>query len=374
MWLICFLFEIMFYYILPLILVVQFIRFCLADADLTVLYKEKFGRPISSLNGKVVWITGASSGIGEYAAYNLAQNCKDIRLILSARREDELKRVKQACIGYGLKESAVKIVILDLADIQKHNDVVAEAVQCFGVVSIPIAHLLRSNVITDEVSNVDILINNAGRSQRSLAMQADISVDQYLCQLNVIGTISLTKSILHNHMYARGKGLLVVISSLAGKFGVPGSSGYSASKFALHGFFEALNSELFATNPGIKTSIICPGAVVSNVGKNALSDNADKQVGESGMDNSKKMPTDRFAHLMSVAIANEIDEVWISNHLPLLMTYLMQYTPSVGKWLMNLTTGPRLKAMASGKLDYGNFFSMLWAGLFDRFRNKTTKK
>ncbi|EDV21815.1 uncharacterized protein TRIADDRAFT_30118 [Trichoplax adhaerens] len=303
----------MFYYILPLILVVQFIRFCLADADLTVLYKEKFGRPISSLNGKVVWITGASSGIGEYAAYNLAQNCKDIRLILSARREDELKRVKQACIGYGLKESAVKIVILDLADIQKHNDVVAEAVQCFGV--------------------VDILINNAGRSQRSLAMQADISVDQYLCQLNVIGTISLTKSILHNHMYARGKGLLVVISSLAGKFGVPGSSGYSASKFALHGFFEALNFELFATNPGIKTSIICPGAVVSNVGKNALSDNADKVTNILiGMDNSKKMPTDRFAHLMSVAIANEIDEVWISNHLPLLMTYLMQYTPSVGKW------------------------------------------
>lgn len=86
-------------YVLPAILLVVFVRFCFADADLTLLYNEKFGKPISSLNGKVIWITGASSGIGEYLAYDLAQQCKDIRLILSARRQDELQRVQQACIG-----------------------------------------------------------------------------------------------------------------------------------------------------------------------------------------------------------------------------------------------------------------------------------
>ena len=99
MWLVCMLFDVTVSYILPVVLLVQFVRFCLADGDLTLLYKERFGQPISSLNGKVVWITGASSGIGEYFAYDLARNCKNIRLILSARRQNELQRVKQVCVG-----------------------------------------------------------------------------------------------------------------------------------------------------------------------------------------------------------------------------------------------------------------------------------
>ena len=162
------------------------------------------------MKGKVVWITGASSGIGEALAYTFAR--KGAKLVLSARREAELMRVKNNC---KMNQEDVFILPLDIEKPETFATLFQRVIARFGT--------------------LDILVNNAGISQRSLVKDTPLAVDKRLMDVNYIGTVALTKTVLPT-LLAKQNGQIVVVTSAVGKFGSPWRSGYSASKHALHGF------------------------------------------------------------------------------------------------------------------------------------------
>jgi short-subunit dehydrogenase len=254
-----------------------------------------------SFAGKTVWITGASSGIGEALAYELS--ARGAKLILSARRADELERVAKACAD-------AEVLPLDMGD---RDDVRTKTA---GV-----------------ADRVDIVVMAAGISQRSLARETSPAVDRRLMEVNYLGVVEQTKAILPS-MLARGHGQLVAISSLAGKLGTPLRSGYSASKHALHGFFESLRAELRADERGrgIDVTIICPGFIRTQVSMNAL--RGDGQPNRQ-MDHAvtRGMPAEECARKIANAIARKKEEafvggietwaVWIHNLFPRIFSRLI---------------------------------------------------
>ncbi|XP_008305852.1 dehydrogenase/reductase SDR family member 7 [Cynoglossus semilaevis] len=298
------------WYFSLLYLVIHILCFIFADGDFELLLASFKGRrPETILKGQVVWVTGASSGIGEELAYQLAK-CGS-RLILSARREDELTRVKRLCVeSSNLKDEDIFVLPLDLLQRETHAEKTKAAIQHFG--------------------RVDILINNSGRSQRSLFMDTSIDVYQGLMELNVLGTISITKQVLP-HMTERGSGGIVTVSSIAGLIGVPLSTGYAASKHALQGFFKSLQFEL-SEYPNIFISTVCPGPVMSQIVQNAFTVDLNKPVSSPG-DQKHKMPTSRCVRLMLVGIANNVKEMWIAQQPFPLMFYLRQYTPTFAMFI-----------------------------------------
>lgn len=196
---------------------------------------------------KIIWITGASSGIGEALVY--AYDALGAKLIISSRNEEQLLKVKTKCIN----PSNVYVLPLDLEDI---NSLASKANKAYGV-----------------YGRIDILINSGGISQRSLAMDTNSATEQRLMNVNFWGTVSLSKAVLPQ-MLAKNSGQIVCISSLVGKFGTPLRSAYSASKHALHGYFDSLRAEL---PESISISLVCPGFIKTNVTYNALTANGDAQ-------------------------------------------------------------------------------------------------
>ncbi len=197
---------------------------------------------MATLQNKVIWLTGASSGIGEALAYALAR--EDVKLILSARREDELLRVVK---NTKLTEADYLVLPLDLNAAETFEAKKAEVLKKFG--------------------HIDILINNGGVSQRSLAKDTSVEVDRKIMDVNYFGTVALTKALIPDFIKQKS-GLFVVVTSAVGKFGSPWRSGYSASKHALHGFFDSLRAELY--EDGIRVLLVCPGFIQTNVSVNAL--------------------------------------------------------------------------------------------------------
>ncbi len=189
---------------------------------------------MTKLSNKVVWLTGASSGIGEALAYALAK--EGTRLILSARRKEELERVKGNCEPAA--QANIRILPLDLTQPSTLQLSTQAAIQLFG--------------------HVDLLINNGGISQRSLIKDTTLEVDRQLMEVNYFGAVALTKFLLPHFIQRKG-GHFVSVSSLTGKFGTPYRSGYAASKHALHGFFDAVRAEHFADH--IKVTMTCPGFI-----------------------------------------------------------------------------------------------------------------
>ena len=197
---------------------------------------------------KVVWITGASSGIGEALALELSNyNCK---LILSSRRKAVLEAVKSKC----KTPENIAILPLDLADTDSMPAIVEDAISTF--------------------EKVDILINNGGISQRSPIIETTIDVDRKLMEIDYLGTVALSKALLP-HFVANKSGQYVVVSSLMGKFSSMYRSAYCGAKHALHGFFDALRLE--HDKDHVKVTMICPGFVNTNVARNALTADGSKQ-------------------------------------------------------------------------------------------------
>lgn len=195
--------------------------------------------------GKIVWITGASSGIGEAVAYEMAK--EGACLILSARREVELERVKTVCIQLGASEGDVLVLPLDVTDEVIMPDVVATA------------HSFRGRI--------DMLYNNAGISQRSLCVDTDMATYRRLFEVDVFGQIALTKQILPI-MLAQGEGHIAVTASVAGKIGVQQRTGYCAAKHAMMGFFDALRAEV--SKDGVFVTTITPGYIKTAISENAI--------------------------------------------------------------------------------------------------------
>ncbi|CAL8286834.1 unnamed protein product [Lota lota] len=306
------------WYFVPLYAGVQTLRFIFADADFTLLWARMFGRkPETELNGLVVWITGASSGIGEELAYQLAK-CGS-RLILSARRVDELNRVKRRCMECPhLQEEDVLVLQLDLLERKSFKSKTNAAIQHFG--------------------NIDVLINNGGRSQRSLCLETSDDVYHALMELNFLGTVSLTKQVLP-HMMQRGTGSVVTVSSVAGVIGAPLRGGYSASKHALQGFFNCLRSEL-TDYPNILISNVCPGPVQSKIVDNCFTEEVDKVIMKLA-DQQHKMSTSRCVRWILVGMANQAKEMWIADQPVLLFCYLWQYAPTWA-WFFTAWLGRRI--------------------------------
>ena len=230
---------------------------------------------------KVVWITGASSGIGEALTYEL--NSKGYKLIISSRNLKDLQQVKNRCPNSNL----ISILPLDLKDLDNMAKKVTEAMLHYGP--------------------IDILINNAGISQRSLIMETDLQVYQKLMDVNYMGTIALTKAILP-YFVSRKKGHFVTVTSLMGKFGSPYRSGYCGAKHALHGFFDVLRMEHDKDN--IKVSLVCPGFVDTNVAVNALTADGTPQV-DNDLATKNGLSPHVFAKKMVKAMEKEKFEVYI---------------------------------------------------------------
>ncbi|CAG5131726.1 unnamed protein product [Candidula unifasciata] len=290
--------------------VVWLIALARSDGDLKLMFYAKFGKQPDNLAGKVVWITGASSGIGEYIAYCLAE--AGARLVLSARRTEELEKVKQKCLqqggGGGLCGSTT-----DCVDFESHKPAVQKVLEFCKI-----------------LLSIDILINNAGRGQRSPWMEVELDVDRQLFEVNVLGPVSLTQQVLP-HMLQRKQGQIVVVSSLAGKISSPYLRSYTASKHAVNGYFESLRTEMGEHN--IDVTILCPGPVASNISYVAVTGKLG-EVSSSPITPGKLMPTDRCAYLSAVAIANKLYEAWISENPSLVFMYLFQYFPDFARCFM----------------------------------------
>jgi dehydrogenase/reductase SDR family member 7B len=190
---------------------------------------------------EIVWITGASSGIGEALAVEWSR--AGARVVLSARDANELERVRQRCAN---PETHI-VKPLDVSDTEAVNRVAAEVLK--------------------ELGHVDILVMSAGVSQRSLVAETELATDRRIMDINYFGTIAAAKAVLPS-MLARKSGHLVPISSVIGYVGVPLRSAYAASKHALHGFFNTLRAE--NAKHGIKVTIVCPGYIRTKVSENAL--------------------------------------------------------------------------------------------------------
>jgi short-subunit dehydrogenase len=195
------------------------------------------------IDGSVIWITGASSGIG--AALAVACARRGARLILSARRTDRLEEVRERCGAEG-----TRVLALDVADSSSFEGTVSRAEAFWG--------------------RIDVLVNNAGVSQRSLFEETDPAVVRRLVETDFLGPVLFTRAVLPG-MIRRRAGQIVLITSLTGRVATPLRTIYSASKHALHGFADSLRAELHRHR--IAVCVVAPGFVRTDSSVNALSGN-----------------------------------------------------------------------------------------------------
>jgi short-subunit dehydrogenase len=252
---------------------------------------------MASLSNKVIWITGASSGIGEALAIALSK--KGAKLILSARRADELERVRLLCAP-----ANVKMLPLDLTAADTLQDTTNAALACYG--------------------HIDSLVNNGGISQRSFVQETEMSVYRRIMEVNFFGGTALTHHLI-SHFVSRNQGQFVVISSVAGKYGAPFRSGYAASKHALHGFYDALRAEYWKNN--IKVTMICPGVIKTPISYSALKGDGSKNNKMDDMQ-SKGMPVEKCAEAIVRAMEAEREEVYIGGK-EIVLVYVKRFFPKL---------------------------------------------
>ncbi|MBZ5489754.1 MAG: SDR family oxidoreductase [Acidobacteriia bacterium] len=246
-----------------------------------------------------IWITGASSGIGEALA--LAFHHAGAKLVLSARREDELKRVQTLCGG----DPNTRILPMDVTNAGDMPDKTQLALGIFN--------------------GIDILVLNAGITQRSFARDTDESVYRQLMEVNFFASEALARAVLPS-MLAQKSGHMVVISSIAGKFGVPLRSGYSASKFALHGFFEVLRAE--EEKNGIHVTMVCPGYIRTDISLSALrGDGAKHAKMDPGI--SQGMPAAECARRILQGVRREKNEIIVGAKRERALVYLKRFFPDL---------------------------------------------
>lgn len=255
---------------------------------------------MTKLAGKVVWVTGASSGIGEALVYQLAK--KNVRLIISARRTGELERVKGNCPAK--RQPDVRILPLDLASSTTHQLSVEAAIQMFG--------------------HVDILINNGGIGQRSFAKDTKVEVDRKLMEVNYFGAVALTKYLLP-HFLQHKAGHFVTVTSLTGIFGTPYRSGYAASKHALHGFYDSLRAELWKEN--IKVTLIAPGFIHTPISLSAVTGDG-TPLGKMDEAQYKGKSADWCARKSIAAIERDKEEVYIGGR-EVMGVYVKRFFPKL---------------------------------------------
>jgi len=249
-----------------------------------------------SLKNKVIIITGASSGIGKAMAVEMAS--RGANLVLAARQYVTLCEIAQ--------------------QLQDKYGIRAIAVQCDVANEDECQHLIKQAVAT--FKTIDVLINNAGISMRALLKDVDLGVIKKLMDVNFWGTVYCTKYALP--YITKTEGSIVGVSSIAGYKGLPGRTGYSASKFAMNGFLDALRVENLKT--GVHVMTACPGFTASNIRNTALAKDGSQQ-GESSMDEGKMMTSEEVAK----RIANGIE----ARKRTLIMTFQGKLTVLLSKFI-----------------------------------------
>jgi short-subunit dehydrogenase len=248
---------------------------------------------------KVVWITGASSGIGEALAVEFGR--QDAILVLSARREDELLRVKNRT-PY---PERVYILPLDLAETDAFEAKVQTVIDTFG--------------------RIDVLFHNGGVSHRSYAIDTPLDITRKVFEVDFFSYVALTKAVLPHFIRQKG-GQIGVVGSLAGKTGLQKRSAYSAAKHALLGYFDTLRAELY--NENIRVTVFCPGAVNTSISCHALlPDGSENNRRETLIE--KGVSPERFARRALSALARNKREVYNHAVTDRIAVLLIRFFPSL---------------------------------------------
>ncbi len=251
-----------------------------------------------NLTNKIIIITGASSGIGKSLAIEFAK--RGAHLVLAARKYVTLCEMAQ--------------------DIEKEYKVKAVAVQCDVSVEDDCSYLIKQTLTT--FGKIDVLVNNAGISMRALFNDTDVKVLKTVMDVNFWGTVYCTKFALPAIL--KTQGTIVGVSSIAGYKGLPGRTGYSASKFAMNGFLDALRVENLKT--GIHVLTACPGFTASNIRNTALDKNGTQQ-GESTLEEEKMMTADEAAQIIVKGVEDG-DRTLIMTSQGKLTVFLSKFFPA----------------------------------------------
>jgi short-subunit dehydrogenase len=261
------------------------------------------------MKGKVVIITGGSSGIGKALAEKFGTECSTI--LITGRNKEELDLTVKELSGKGISIAGFQ------ADVSKEEDnkkMAEEAIRLYG--------------------KIDILINNAGISMRALFSEVDLDVVKKVMDINFYGVLYATKYCLPE--IEKNKGSVIGISSIAGFRGLPGRTGYSASKFALNGFLEVLRTELLKKDVHVLTA--SPGFTASNIRKRSLTKDGSSQ-GESPRDEVSMMSAEECAHHIYAATLKRKNSIVLTTQGKLVVF--------LNKWLPRLTDKIVYKAMAN---------------------------
>jgi len=285
---------------------INLILWIVLDSDIELFVKEKLGKSISSLQGKVIWITGASSGIGKQLAIVLAEN--NVKLCISARRIAELERVKEECLlkATKLQPNDILVLPMDMLDIDRHAEHFNKVIEHFG--------------------GVNVLVNNAGRSQRALFKDITLEVDRELFDLDVFSVINLSRIYVNHIAQHTLKGHIAITSSSVGLIIVPNSASYTAAKHALHGYFGSLKLEMYDQ---IDVTLFCPGPTSTEFLQNCFTNEPGKKYDHSVEPTDRRMTAQRCGFLMATAIANKTMINFVGNFPVSLLLYISCYYPNL---------------------------------------------
>jgi short-subunit dehydrogenase len=250
---------------------------------------------MKSFKGKTVWITGASSGIGEALAEEFAR--EGCIVIISSHEEDELERVRKK-----LKPVSEEVhpVVFDLSNPEQVK--------------------LRAEEVLNTFGKVDVLMNNGGISQRALAVDTPVEIDRKIMEIDYFAGVILCKAVLPG-MIERGEGYLGITSTITGKFGFPLRSAYSAAKHALFGFYESVLAENYRY--GIRVTLFSPGRIQTNISMHSLDkDGKERNVMDPGQ--AKGISPEKCARKMVRSMKRGRKDVLIGG-VEILMVYVYKY-------------------------------------------------
>jgi short-subunit dehydrogenase len=250
--------------------------------------------------GKTIWITGASSGIGEALAVQCAK--EGAQLILSARRKSELERVAIVCNGFGSK---TLVLDFDMTHLELHAPMVKQAVDYFG--------------------GIDVVILNAGVSQRSFVLDTQFDVYRKLFEINFFSIVSLTQHILPVFLQQKS-GVFVPIASVAGRISTPRRAAYGASKHALIGFFDSVRAEVY--EHGIQVTTILPGYIRTEISLHAMNEKGEKYA-KMDPNQAKGLDPDYVAGKILHAIQQGKLEFFIGGKLEALGLFVKRFFPNL---------------------------------------------
>ena len=304
------------------------IRIGLSDVDLSTAAAIRKLPSRGAFVNDVVFITGASGGIGEALALEFSRGGAIV--ILAARRETELARVAALCLAAGA--ASAEAVRLDVADTDTHELIIR------GIIS--------------RHKRIDILCNNAGKSQRGLVARTTCAVDKELFQLNVFGAISITRHVLCAALSSKLPLRILNTSSVAGKVGSPGAATYAATKHALNGYMDSLRMEYSSKN--ISVTNACPGPVESDITLHALNETGGAHnLREPGA----RMTAARAAKAMVAALYCGLEETWLAKQPILAFLYVGQYFRSAYFSLGKRLGTTKVAAFEKGEHGYSSVSS-----------------